>query len=107
MSSKQERQEAMRDLVRGLSTRQADEVEKVLLHILDTARTEWNTKANAALMTLREKNSGKSEVELTELRKTYEHAFEQSIKIGQMRFGVAKKKRVLGEKTTPEVKKAG
>jgi len=96
-TEKQEKQEALREFVRTLCGRKAEDIEKVLLHILDTSRGRWNKKASEALRTLRDKDSGLDAAALQTLKETYDHAFNQSIKISQMRYGVAKKKRVFGD----------
>jgi hypothetical protein len=86
--------EALQTLVKTLCMRSAEDIEKLLLHILDTARNRWVRKANEALRQLKDKDM--DEEALVGLRENYKHAFEQAHRLSRMRYGIAKPKRPLG-----------
>ncbi len=86
--------DALQALVRGLCTRSSEDIEKVLLHILDTSRNRWNKKANEYLRQLKDKDLDPEA--LQQLQENYKHALEQAHRISRMRYGIAKPKRPLG-----------
>ena len=78
------------DFVDVLTKRNADTVEKVLLHILDTSRKRWNEKASDILHQLRD-SSGLDADTVQSLRRDYREAFNNAHRISQMRYGIAKR----------------
>lgn len=86
--------ETLQVFVRVLCARQAEDVEKVVLHVLDTSRNRWNRKASEYLRQLKDKELDKES--MAELKKQYKHAFDQAQRLSNMRYGVAKTKRPLG-----------
>lgn len=87
--------EALQALVKALCTRSSEDIEKVLLHILDTSRAWWNRKATEYLRQLKDRDlDGDS---LKQVQANYKHALEQTHRISKMRYGIAKPKRQLGE----------
>ena len=86
--------EMLQTFVRSLCLRSSEDIEKVLLHILDTSRNRWNRKATEYLRQLKDKDMDKEALE--EVERAYKHALDQTHRISRMRYGVAKPKRPLG-----------
>jgi len=86
--------ETLQAFVRSLCLRSSEDIEKVLLHILDTSRNRWNRKATEYLRQMKDKDLDKEALE--EIERAYQHAFEQTHRLSRMRYGVAKPKRPLG-----------
>lgn len=86
--------EALQALVKSLCTRSSEDIEKVLLHILDTSRVRWNRKATEYLRQLKDKDLDAEA--LAQLQESYKHALEQTHRISRMRYGISRPKRALG-----------
>lgn len=84
----------MQEFITALCKRPSDDIEKVLIHLLDTSRNRWNRKATEYLRQLKDKDMDKEALE--EIQRNYKHAFEQTHRLSRMRYGVSKARRPLG-----------
>lgn len=89
---KEVRVASIKEFVHRLSTKGSDDIERLLLHLLDTAKNHWNEKATRYLREL--KRSDISEEEVRGLKKKYDKAFDNVQRILRMRQGVSITKRV-------------
>ena len=83
---------SVKEFVRRLSTKGSADIEKLLIHLLDTAKNYWNDKATRYLRDL--KRSDLSENQVRDLKKNYDQAFNNVQRILRMRHGVSISKRV-------------
>lgn len=86
--------ETLQAFVKTLSTRGSEDIEKFLVHLLDTSRNRWNRKASEFLRQMNDKDLDTEA--LAALEESYKHAAEQTHRISRMRYGVAKPKRLIG-----------
>lgn len=83
---------SIKEFVHRLSTKGSADIEKLLLHLLDTAKNHWNAKATRYLREL--KRSDISAEEVRGLKREYDKAFNNVQRILRMRQGVSVTKRV-------------
>jgi hypothetical protein len=86
--------EVLQVFVKSLATRESGDIEKFLVHLLDTSRNRWNRKASEFLRQMNDKDLDAEA--LAALEASYKHAAEQGHRISRMRYGVARPKRLVG-----------
>lgn len=84
---------SVKEFVHRLATKGSEDIEKLLLHVLDSAKNYWNEKATHYLREL--KRSDLSEEQVRDLKKKYDQAFDNVTRILRMRHGVGISKKVL------------
>lgn len=78
-------------LVQSLSRRPSPDIEKVVIHLLDTANAYWGERANTALRAVQTK--GLSDEEVEQWREEYNLAFAMHHDLSRMRYGLTVTKR--------------
>lgn len=91
-TEKEVRVASIKEFVHRLSTKGSADIEKLLLHLLDTAKNHWNEKATHYLRQC--KRSDLPEENIKRLKKEYDKAFNNVQLILRMRQGVSVTKRI-------------
>lgn len=82
---------SVKEFVSVLAKRPSEDMEKLLLHMLDTSANHWNAKATLYLNEL--KQDGLTEAQAEEINARYNEAFCNTQDILRMRYRISGKKR--------------